>query len=67
MQLVIYTTEGAQSISDSFSIRRSALLGKVPYCTTLAGSVAFVQAIDAYIETDGLSVRSLQAYFKTAS
>ncbi len=63
IQLVINTTEGVQSISDSFSIRRTALLGKIPYSTTLAGSRALVFALAAVRENDGLGVRSLQDYF----
>jgi carbamoyl-phosphate synthase large subunit len=66
IQLVINTTEGSQSISDSFSIRRTALLGKIPYSTTLAGSRALVQAIMAIRSNGGLDVRSLQDYFKSA-
>ncbi|MEI7669728.1 MAG: carbamoyl-phosphate synthase large subunit, partial [Pseudomonadota bacterium] len=60
--LVINTTEGAKSIADSYSIRRTALLGKIPYYTTLAGSRSAVAAIKAISET-GLGVRSLQDYF----
>jgi carbamoyl-phosphate synthase large subunit len=63
IQLVINTTEGAQSIADSFGIRRTALLGKIPYSTTLAGSKALVKAIEAARKGDGLTVRSLQDYF----
>jgi len=63
IQLVINTTEGAKSIADSFSIRRTALLGKIPYSTTLAGSRALVQAIHATRQNGGLGVRSLQDYF----
>ena len=63
IQLVFNTTEGAKSIADSFSIRRTALIGKIPYYTTLAGSRAASNAIAAIAET-GLSVRSLQDYFK---
>ena len=63
IKLVFNTTEGAKSIADSFSIRRTALLGKVPYYTTLSGSRAASNAIAAIAET-GLSVRSLQDYFK---
>ena len=39
VQLVFNTTEGAQSLADSFSIRRTALQQKVPYYTTIAGFV----------------------------
>jgi carbamoyl-phosphate synthase large subunit len=67
IQLVINTTEGAQAIADSFSIRRTALLGKIPYSTTLAGSRALVQAIDASKQHGGLGVCSLQDHFRTLS
>ncbi|HEX5227508.1 MAG TPA: carbamoyl-phosphate synthase large subunit, partial [Bryobacteraceae bacterium] len=61
VQLVFNTTEGAQSLADSFSIRRTALQHKVPYYTTIAGSVAATQAISALRE-GALDVRPLQAY-----
>ncbi|MBU6207349.1 MAG: carbamoyl-phosphate synthase large subunit, partial [Alphaproteobacteria bacterium] len=35
--LIFNTTEGWQSLQDSQSIRRSALMGKVPYFTTASG------------------------------
>jgi carbamoyl-phosphate synthase large subunit len=66
IQLVINTTEGAKSIADSFSIRRTALLGKIPYSTTLAGARALVQAIYAIRQSGGLDVRPLQKYFGAA-
>jgi carbamoyl-phosphate synthase large subunit len=62
VQLVFNTTEGAQALADSRSLRRAALLQKVPYYTTLAGAVAAAQGIKAYLEGD-LEVRSLQSYF----
>ena len=40
VQLVFNTTEGAQALADSRSLRRAALLHKVPYYTTLAGAIA---------------------------
>ena len=40
IDLIINTTEGKQSISDSFSIRREALYHKVTYFTTVAGAQA---------------------------
>ncbi len=61
--LVINTTEGSQSISDSFSIRRTALLNKIPYYTTIAGARAFAQAIAAIKGGQGLDVKSIQSYF----
>lgn len=63
VQLVINTTEGQQAITDSFSLRRTALLSKIPYSTTIAGAKAMVQAISCVKKDDGLQVRSLQSYF----
>ena len=47
ISLVSNTTEWVKSIADSFSIRRTALLGKVPYYTTLSGSRSAADAIPA--------------------
>jgi carbamoyl-phosphate synthase large subunit len=58
---VINTTEGAQSVIDSYSIRRTALVKDIPYYTTMAGARAAVQAMSA--QRDGaLDVAPLQAY-----
>jgi carbamoyl-phosphate synthase large subunit len=62
VQLVFNTTEGAQALADSRSLRRAALLHKVPYYTTLSGAVAAAQGIKAYLGGD-LEVRALQSYF----
>src|SRR5260370_29387099 len=48
IQLVFNTTEGPQALADSRSLRRAALLHKVPYYTTLSGAVAAAQGIRAY-------------------
>jgi carbamoyl-phosphate synthase large subunit len=62
VQLVFNTTEGAIALADSRSLRRAALLHKVPYYTTLSGAVAAAQGIKAYLAGD-LEVRALQSYF----
>ncbi|HEV7411734.1 MAG TPA: carbamoyl phosphate synthase large subunit, partial [Bradyrhizobium sp.] len=62
IQLVFNTTEGPQALTDSRSLRRAALLHKVPYYTTLSGAVAAAQGIQAYLGGD-LEVRTLQSYF----
>jgi carbamoyl-phosphate synthase large subunit len=59
VQLVFNTTEGRQSLEDSFSLRRTALMMKIPYFTTTAGALAAAQAITAEGE---LEVRPLQSY-----
>jgi carbamoyl-phosphate synthase large subunit len=62
VQLVFNTTEGATALADSRSLRRAALLHKVPYYTTLSGAVAAAQGIKAYLKGD-LEVYALQSYF----
>jgi carbamoyl-phosphate synthase large subunit len=59
--LVLNTTEGQQAIRDSFSLRREALVSKVPYYTTVAGARATVLAISSLIAGD-LEVAPLQSY-----
>ena len=59
--LIFNTTEGWQSLKDSESIRRSALMSKVPQFTTASASVAAAQAIAALRNSD-LEVRPLQSY-----
>ncbi len=64
IQLVFNTTDGAQAITDSSSIRKTALFGKIPYSTTMAGARAMAQAIATIIKTPGgLTVAPLQSYF----
>ena len=61
VQLVFNTTEGKQSLDDSFSLRRTALMMKIPYYTTTAGALAAAQAVGALMDGD-LEVRSLQSH-----
>jgi carbamoyl-phosphate synthase large subunit len=65
VQLVFNTTEGAQALADSRSLRRAALLHKVPYYTTIAEAAAVSLGIEAY-RSGSLEVRPLQSYFATA-
>ncbi|MEJ2492374.1 MAG: carbamoyl-phosphate synthase large subunit [Desulfuromonadales bacterium] len=60
--LVFNTTFGAQSIIDSFSIRRSALVYNVAYFTTIAGIEAVVDGILA-MRRETLDVTPLQEYY----
>ncbi|NBX42339.1 MAG: carbamoyl-phosphate synthase large subunit, partial [Rhodobacteraceae bacterium] len=59
VDLIFNTTEGAQAVEDSRSMRTVALYDKIPYYTTLAGSHAAVLAMKAARE-GALAVRSLQ-------
>ncbi|NQV44065.1 MAG: hypothetical protein HQ501_04130, partial [Rhodospirillales bacterium] len=63
VQIVINTTEGAQAIADSFSLRRTALTHNVAYYTTVTAARAAVSAIEA-IQQGALDVAPLQSYFK---
>ena len=62
VQMVINTAAGAQSVADSFDIRRSALTNNVPHFTTIAGARAAVYAIAA-MRAGPLEVAPLQSYF----
>jgi carbamoyl-phosphate synthase large subunit len=62
VELVFNTTEGVQAIQDSFSLRQTALLGNIPYYTTVAGARATVEAISA-LRAGSLEVAPLQSYF----
>jgi carbamoyl-phosphate synthase large subunit len=61
INLVFNTTDGAQALVDSSSIRRAALTLKVPYYTTMAGAAAATLAIGA-LRAGSLEVAPLQSY-----
>jgi len=61
ISLVVNTTQGAQAVADSFSIRRESLMHGIAYYTTVAGARAAVDGILTLKEQD-LSVRTLQEY-----
>ena len=61
IDLVINTTEGAQAIRDSFSLRRTAITHNIPYYTTIEGAKAAVRGIKA-ISEGPLDVSPLQSY-----
>ncbi|PWJ17016.1 carbamoyl-phosphate synthase large subunit [Jannaschia seohaensis] len=57
--LVMNTTEGAQAVEDSRSLRAVSLSDRIPYYTTLAGAHAAALAMKARAE-GAVEVRSLQ-------
>ena len=61
VHLVINTTAGAQAVADSYEIRRTALVYRIPHYTTLAGARAAVLAI-ATLRAGALDVVPLQSY-----
>jgi carbamoyl-phosphate synthase large subunit len=64
VQLVFNTVDGAVALTDSFRLRRTALMHKIAYYTTVAGAKASVEGITALSEGP-LDVAPLQSYFKT--
>jgi carbamoyl-phosphate synthase large subunit len=65
VQLLFNTTEGAQAIADSFSLRETALLNGIPYYTTVSGARAAVEAIRS-LKAGELEVLPLQSYFRAS-
>lgn len=63
MDLIINTTVGKRTITDSFAIRRTALDRQVPYVTTIRGARAVTKAIDA-LKKHKLGVKPIQLYYK---
>jgi carbamoyl-phosphate synthase large subunit len=61
IDFVINTTEGAQAIVDSQSLRRACLMNAIAYYTTLRAARAALEAI-AVEQRGELGVRPLQAY-----
>ena len=61
VQIVFNTTDGAQALADSKDIRRTALISRIPYYTTLAGAIAVTRAIKA-LKADTLKVAPIQGY-----
>ncbi|RYH11793.1 carbamoyl-phosphate synthase large subunit [Tropicimonas sp. IMCC6043] len=59
VHLVMNTTEGAQAVEDSRSMRSVALLDRIPYYTTLAAAHAAALAMKARREGE-IGVRALQ-------
>ena len=68
IQIVINTTQGAQAIRDSYSIRRHALLGRVPYFTTVEAALALADALEArhLLGERAAPVRSVQEWHARA-
>ncbi len=55
--MIVNTTEGKQSLKDSYTIRREALLRKVTYYTTIAAAKA---AVEAHSSSEHIVVNRLQ-------
>jgi len=62
VQLVVNTTFGQKEVEQSYSIRRTALVHRVPYFTTISAARAAVGAIEVLIRK-GLDVKAIQDYY----
>ena len=64
IDFLINTTKGPQALSDSMSIRREAVMHKIPYFTLLTSAKAGIQAIHA-LKNRNMEVKPLQDYFES--
>jgi len=61
VQLVINTSMGKKTTSDSYEIRRTTLIYNIPYATTIAGAKAMAEAVSE-LQRGDWDVRTLQEY-----
>ena len=66
VHLVINTPLGKESFFDEKSIRRAAIHYRIPCITTISGAAAAVAGIRS-LQSESLTVRSLQEYHQTGS
>ena len=63
MSFLINTVFGEQAIKNSLSLRRASLNQNLPYCTTMEGTFAFLEALKSLKEKK-LTISTLQEYGK---
>jgi carbamoyl-phosphate synthase large subunit len=63
IQLVVNTSLGKKTTSDSYEIRRTTLVYNIPYATTIAGAQAIAEAVLALQKGDW-DVKTLQEYHR---
>ena len=63
IQLVVNTSLGKKTTSDSYEIRRTTLIYNIPYATTIAGAQAVAEAVQALQKGDW-DVKTLQEYHR---
>jgi len=61
IQLVINTSLGKKTYSDSYEIRRTTLLYNIVYTTTIAGAKAMAEAVEELQKGDW-DVKTIQEY-----
>ena len=65
--IVINTSEGAKTVSDSADIRRTAMMRKIPHNTTLAAAKATAIALRGLCSGLSPQVKSIQEYYEENS
>ncbi|MDB1135194.1 carbamoyl-phosphate synthase large subunit [Candidatus Anaplasma sp. TIGMIC] len=60
--LVINTSEGMKTVSDSADIRRTAMMKRIPHCTTLAAAKATLEALKELVKGNKPKTRPIQEY-----
>ena len=61
IQYIINTSMGKKTTSDSYEIRRTALIYNTPYHTTIAGAKAMAEAVEA-VQRGDWDVKTIQEY-----
>ncbi len=64
IQLVVNTSLGKKTTSDSYVIRRATVTYNIAYATTIAGAQAIAEAVSA-LQQDEWNVKTLQEYHST--
>ena len=59
INLIINTTDGQKTVSDSCSIRRNAIAHAIAYTTTLSGAQAICEAMDHRPDESVISLQEL--------
>ena len=62
IDLVINTSEGKDPFKDAYNIRRTAVERGLPYITTIAAARASVDAVEALLKNEKITVSALQDY-----
>ena len=61
IDLVINTSDGrhVNSVKDSTSLRRAALINRVPYCTTMSATLACIEGIKS-LKSKKMNIKAIQ-------
>ncbi|MDR3567442.1 MAG: carbamoyl-phosphate synthase large subunit [Syntrophobacteraceae bacterium] len=64
IQLIVNTSLGKKTTSDSYEIRRATVVYNIPYATTIAGAQAIAEAV-CELQKGDWDVKTLQEYHQT--